>query len=108
VKKETSSSSLSSLSLSTFRRLAVRVVEVCVGTGGLETDLGTRLLLLVGSFDVDGVGIGFNDDDEAVEFFEKLTEFFGGGSSDNKLLFFEDPVRGTYGFFVSDSSSESP
>jgi hypothetical protein len=87
--------------------LAVRVDVVCVGTGGLETDLGTRLLLL-GSFDVDGVGIGFKDDDKVVEFFKKLTEFFGGGSSDNKLLFFEDPVRGTYGFFVSDSSSESP
>jgi hypothetical protein len=86
--------------------LAVRVDVVCVGTGGLETDLGTRLLLL-GSFDVDGVGIGFNVD-VVVEFFEKLIEFFGGGSSDNKLLFFEDPVRGTYGFFVSDSSSESP
>jgi hypothetical protein len=63
--------------------------------------------LLLGSFDVDGVGIGFNVD-VVVEFFEKLIEFFGGGSSDNKLLFFEDPVRGTYGFFVSDSSSESP
>ena len=86
--------------------MAVRVDVVCVGTGGLETDLGTRLLLL-GSFDVDGVGIGFNVD-VVVELFKKLTEFFGGGSSDNKLLFFEDPVRGTYGFFVSDSSSESP
>jgi hypothetical protein len=93
--------------LSILRRFTGRVDEVCVGTGGLETDLGTRLLLL-GSFDVDGVGIGFNDDDEVNEFFEKLIEFFGGGSSDSKLLFFEVPVRGTYGFFVSDSSSESP
>ena len=107
VKNETSpSSSLSSLSLSTFRRFDGIGF---LGIGGLETDLGTRLF---GGFEVVEVDVVAKVDVELFEkvsdFFEKLTEFFGGGRNDNKLVFFVDPVNGTNGFFESDSSSESP
>ena len=99
VKNATSSSSLSSLSLSTLRRL-FDVADA--GGGGRETDRGMNPLV-----DGFGVGVGIGASEEEL-FGAKLIEFFGGGRSDNKFDLFFEPVTGTNGFFVASSSSESP
>ena len=100
-----SSSSSSSLSLSTFGRFVGRRF----GTGGgLDTDLGMRPLV-AGAVDLTAELVEVDVELWVELCLEKLTEFFGGGSNERRLLFLAAPVNGMYRVFagLSDSSSES-